>query len=169
MGNESKYDLAAPTFTGITIPATYTDADAISNALGAATVNTNCVDFVGTYSPVGIYTTEKTNLYLGPANTLYHPTDEGFKVNTFRAYFKLKNGLTAGNPASPNQNIPVRAFTLNFGNGDTSGIVDVEAKASLFTLHSSFSEWYTLDGRRLNGKPSQSGVYVNGDRKVVIK
>lgn len=29
--------------------------------------------------------------------------------------------------------------------------------------------WYTLDGRKLNGKPTQKGIYVNGDRKVVIK
>ena len=29
--------------------------------------------------------------------------------------------------------------------------------------------WYSLDGRRLDGKPAQSGIYVNGERKVVIK
>ena len=29
--------------------------------------------------------------------------------------------------------------------------------------------WYTLDGRKLNGKPTQKGIYVNGGRKVVIK
>ena len=29
--------------------------------------------------------------------------------------------------------------------------------------------WYTLDGRRLNGRPTQRGVYVNNRKKVVIK
>ena len=29
--------------------------------------------------------------------------------------------------------------------------------------------WYTLDGRRFDGKPAQSGIYVNGGRKVMIK
>ena len=29
--------------------------------------------------------------------------------------------------------------------------------------------WYTFDGRRLDGKPAQSGIYVNGGRKVMIK
>jgi hypothetical protein len=29
--------------------------------------------------------------------------------------------------------------------------------------------WYSLDGRRLDGKPAQSGIYVNGERKIVIK
>ena len=29
--------------------------------------------------------------------------------------------------------------------------------------------WFTLDGRRLDGKPAQSGIYIHGGRKVVIK
>ena len=29
--------------------------------------------------------------------------------------------------------------------------------------------WYTIDGRKLNGKPTQKGIYVNGGRKVVVK
>jgi len=29
--------------------------------------------------------------------------------------------------------------------------------------------WYTLDGRRLAGKPSKKGVYVNNGQKVIIK
>ena len=31
------------------------------------------------------------------------------------------------------------------------------------------AEWYTLDGRLLNGKPSQRGIYLNRGRKVIIK
>jgi hypothetical protein len=29
--------------------------------------------------------------------------------------------------------------------------------------------WYTLDGRRLTGKPTAKGLYINNGRKVVIK
>jgi hypothetical protein len=29
--------------------------------------------------------------------------------------------------------------------------------------------WYTLDGRRLSGKPTQKGIYINNSKKVVIK
>ena len=29
--------------------------------------------------------------------------------------------------------------------------------------------WYTLDGRRLQGKPTQKGLYIHGGPKVVIK
>ena len=129
-----------------------------------ANVSTDYVDFMGCYSPVGIYTAEKTNLYLGADNTLYYPTDDGFKVNACRGYFQLKLGDSADPSAG------VRAFVLNFGDdSNATGIVSAEANSSLFTLHSSLSEWYSLDGRRLNGKPTRAGVYINKGKKVVIK
>ena len=31
------------------------------------------------------------------------------------------------------------------------------------------NDWFSLDGTRLSGKPSQPGIYVNGKKKVVIK
>jgi hypothetical protein len=30
-------------------------------------------------------------------------------------------------------------------------------------------KWYTLDGRLLEGQPTKKGMYINGNRKVVIK
>ena len=29
--------------------------------------------------------------------------------------------------------------------------------------------WYTLDGRRINGKPSEKGIYINNGKKIAIK
>ena len=134
-----------------------------------ANVSTDYVDFVGTYSPVNIYTDEKTNLYLGADNTLYYPTETDFTVNAFRGYFQLKQGLTAGEPSNSNQP-SVCAFVLNFGDdSNATGIVSAEANSSLFTLHSSLSEWYTLDGSKLDGKPTQRGIYINNGKKTIIK
>jgi len=31
------------------------------------------------------------------------------------------------------------------------------------------AQWYTLDGRKLSGKPRQKGVYINNGKKVVMK
>ena len=36
-------------------------------------------------------------------------------------------------------------------------------------LTNSDDAWYSLDGRRLNGKPTKKGIYINGGRKVVVK
>ena len=150
-------DIVNPVFLGVTVSST---------AAASETEGSEWVDFVGTYKPATIYEsgTEKHNLYLGGGNTLYYPTAEGFQVNACRAYFVLKNGLTAGEPASPQQT-NVRAFTLNFGNEETA-IKSLSADAKDF---SDDGAWYTLDGRRLSGKPTKSGIYVNGGRKVVIK
>ena len=73
----------------------------------------------------------------------------------------------------------IRAFNLNFfdkqsgeaerGDDEATGIVSAEANSSLFTLHSSLSEWYTLDGRRLDKQPTASGVYIHQGKKVAIK
>ena len=163
-GHENDYDLAAPVFTGVTIPAAYTDADAISSALGAATITTSYADFVGTYSPVGIYTADRTKLYLSDANTLYCPTGESYKVNACRAYFLLKNGLTAGEPASPTQNAPVRSFVLNFGNGETTSVSE---ELRMKSEECNATECYDLQGRKVT-KP-QKGLYIVNGRKIVIK
>jgi hypothetical protein len=47
---------------------------------------------------------------------------------------------------------------------DATGIRSVSAESA-----TKADGWYTLDGRKLAGKPTVSGVYVNNGRKVVIK
>ena len=149
----------------------WTSGDNISNPVfnGVTVVNENpanqkvvsqdgYVQFIGTYSPVGIYTDDKTNLYLGADNTLYYPTASGFKVNAFRAYFQLLNGLTAGDPGNG-----VRAINLNFGEGSEETIISPAKIAERADV------WYTIDGVKLNGKPNVKGLYINNGRKVVIK
>ena len=148
-------DIENPVFTGVTI----------SNV--TANAETDYLDFVGTYSPVSIYTDEKTNLYLGADNTLYYPTATDFQVNACRGYFRLKLGDNE-----------VKAFNLNFGDGETTGIEKID---NLTIDNSQFEAgaWFTLDGRKLDGrsaegrlqgkKPTRAGVYINNGKKVVIK
>ena len=157
--NPDAYDLKNPVFTGVTVTND-------NPAECATTSDDTYVTFVGTYGPAAIYTDPAVNLYLGAANKLYWPTATDFELKPFRAYFQLNNGLTAGTPSSPKA---VRAFSLNFGDDEATGIVSAEANSSLFTLHSSLSEWYTLDGRKLQAQPTKSGLYIHGGRKVVIK
>ena len=147
-------DIENPVFNGVTI----------SNA--AANIETDYIDFVGTYSPVNIYTDEKTNLYLGADNKLYYPTATDFTVNACRGYFQLKQGLTAGEPSDSNQ-ASVRAFKLNFGgDDDATGIISVHDSG--FMVNGS-DVWYTIDGRKLDGKPTQRGIYINNGKKTIIK
>ena len=146
-------NITNPVFMGVTV----------SNATNDATVE-GVLTFTGTYAPVTIPATgDNTKLYLGAANKLYYPS-KTMTIGTHRAYFQLADGITAGNPASL-----VRAFALNFGDDESTGITEAEANSSLFTLHSSLQDWYTLDGRRLDGQPTAKGLYIHGGKKVIVK
>ena len=73
---------------------------------------------------------------------------------------------------------PFEAFTVHHGNGpapqfisvsamngDVTGIEDVRCKMS----DGRGDNWYDLNGRRLQQKPAQKGVYLNNGRKVVVR
>ena len=143
-------NLSNPVFMNVTV------SNSTSN------IGTTNVSFVGSFSPVTLEADDKTKLYLGTSNTLYYPSKEKI-IKSCRAYFELID-ITAGDKVNE-----ARAFVLNFGNGETSGIVDAEANSSLFTLHFSLSEWYTLDGRRMKEKPTERGIYIHNGKKEVIK
>lgn len=69
----------------------------------------NWVDFVDNFDPVIMDAGDNaTMLYLGSMNRLYYPTTT-MTIGPCRAYFRLKDGLTAGNPSGSNS---VRAFLL---------------------------------------------------------
>ena len=53
---------------------------------------------------------------------------------------------------------------LTIGSDDTTAISHLSSRTSHLT-----ESWYGLDGRRLNGKPTAKGVYVNGGKKYIIK
>ena len=60
------------------------------------------------------------------------------------------------------QSITVRLVSRN-------GDVEAIGTLNMDTGEMSFEGWYTLDGVRLDGKPSTKGIYINNGRKVVIK
>jgi hypothetical protein len=55
---------------------------------------------------------------------------------------------------------------LNFGDDASSISEKVIVNIGDFATA---SDWYTLDGRKLHGKPSVRGLYINNGKKVVIK
>ena len=113
------------------------------------------ITFQGIYSPLSIEAEDKTMLYLGADNTLYYPND-AMTIGAFRAYFQL-NDITAGTLA----NGDIKSFVLNFGDEET-GITNTNQTNQA-------DAWYTIDGRRLDKKPAQRGLYINNGKKLVIK
>ncbi|MCR5068610.1 MAG: hypothetical protein K6A78_02200 [Prevotella sp.] len=143
-----------PVFTGKAIsptePTTVTSQDGM-------------VSFIGTYGTVSLAANDKSNIYFGSANKLFWP-DQNVTVGAFRAYFKI-NETAAVNAKG------ITGFVIDFGENDeeATGINEAAADSSLFTPHSSLSEWYTVDGIRLNGKPSKKGMYIHNGKKVVVE
>ena len=123
----------------------------------AAVIETECVDFVGLYSTFDIPKKDRTLLFMGGDSKLYYPSG-AMKIGAFRGYFRLKNGLTAGDLA----NNGAKEIVLNFGGGDATGV-------SLIDAGSANDSWYTIDGRKLNSKPTAKGVYIKNGKKIAIK
>ena len=135
-----------PIFTGVTV------------STATAPFVTASVDFIGTTSPVTLTGGDRTKLYLGAANTLYYPSAD-VTINSCRAYFELKGGISAGD--LPNN---IQAFVLNFG-GEETDIITIENER----VKSENESWFSIDGRKLTGKPSAKGIYINNGKKVIIK
>ena len=92
-----------------------------------------------------------------PENPIY-PT-----LGACRAYFHIGQGEGGIGTSS------VRSYVLNFGDDDSATGIIAIGDSQLSTLNSQLSGWYTLDGRKLNSKPTAKGVYVKNGKKIVIK
>ena len=47
------------------------------------------------------------------------------------------------------------------------GISSIDNSQS--AIGSEAGAWYTIDGRKLSGKPAQKGIYIVNGRKVAVK
>ena len=151
-----KWDAAAenivsPVFSGVTI-------DATDRSYDNGVSGDDRVRFLGTYKSTTFDGEDKSILFMGGSNTLYYPLD-GASIGAQRAYFLIgEDGVQARQ---------LTAFRINFGEDETTGIISMDN--GQLRVDDPEDVWYTLDGRRLNGKPSRAGVYINKGIKVVIK
>ena len=73
--------------------------------------------------------------------------------------------------------LPFQAFTYHEGNQNPSRFISLdelmEGITGIETIEqpqwSGAEQWWSIDGRKLNGKPSQKGVYIRNGKKVVVK
>ena len=151
-------NIVSPVFSGVTI-----DADADGNydtetASPAVTTNER-VRFLGTYKSTAFDAEDKSILLMGGNNTLYYPKS-GAGIGAQRAYFKIGDdgALLARR---------LTAFNIDFGDDEATGIISIEN--GKLKIENDADAWYSLDGRKLDGKPTQRGIYINNGKKVAIK
>ena len=152
-----------------TIPAT----------ISAAETTSGDWKFVGTYetqewttAPTGIYGFSAQATTGGISQGEFVKVGAYVKVKPMRAYLKYKDGGEnyAGAPTMAPRHaaevLPERiSVRLIDAEGNVTGIGTLETRTGEVTLDG----WYTLDGTRLSGQPTQKGIYVNNGKKVVIK
>jgi len=107
------------------------------------------VSFVPILAPTAMTAGDKTKLFVTGGNKLTHPSTSG-NINGFRAYFQLLDANA-------------HSFVLDLGDGETTSLTPVPSPRG------EGSEYYSLDGRKLQGTPTAKGVYIVNGTKVVIK
>ena len=144
---ESGSGIVNPQFANVTL---YSSLNNLSYSDAASGYG---ITFKGTYAKQEFTADNPSVLFVGADNKLYYPL-AGAKVGAFRGYFELE-GFTMDEGSG------VKIFT-NLDDEDATGIANVEKIEEN-------TDWYDLSGRKLAGKPSVKGIYVNGGRKVTVK
>ena len=142
LNGEDPVDLAADgkEFEGVT-----------QNYTAHPTTFSGVVSFVPVINPTAMTADDKTVLFVTGGNKLTYPTADG-NINGFRAYFQLDGSISSA-----------RSFVLDFGDGETTGLTPVPSPRG------EGSEYYSLDGRKLQGTPTAKGVYIVNGKKTIIK
>ena len=147
--DDEAHNLVNPVFSGVTIDNTTRNC-----VFGSGATQ---VGFIGTYSNQTFDAEDKNILFMGGSNTLYYP-QSGASIGAQRAYFKIGSG-DAEAPAF------IASFNIDFGDDVTTSVTTPLALGR----GAGGEAWYTLDGRKLDGKPTQRGIYINNGKKTIIK
>ena len=119
--------------------------------------------------------TESANSYEGNLleciiESRHLPYNEGYYVLKDGKFHPIKDNdakIPAGRAVVhvPANAPAFQAPMLSIVDGETTSLVSMHNSQCI--MHN--DGWYTLDGRKLDGKPTQKGIYINGGRKVVVK
>ena len=141
---ESGTDIVEPVFTDVTITST------APTAVVSATSGLEEVTMTGNYSPVSVAANDQSIMFMGGDNTLYYTTTDR-TLRCFRAHFGIES-----------QN-KVHSFVMNFSDDVATGVSLVQSQEP------ADDSYYDLQGRKLSGKPTKAGIYINQGRKISVK
>ena len=84
-------------------------------------------------------------------------------------FYRATSGVLGANRcylAEPNAATSRGLSVISIGNGDGTTGINTPPNDDGEDMS---GNWYTLDGRKLQGKPTQKGVYISNGKKMVIK
>ncbi len=96
----------------------------------------------------------------------------GAKIRPMRCYLLWSdtpsNARALNRGAAAEEELPQRITVRLVGSdGETTAIGTLDTRTGEFDFDP--DGWYDMNGRRLSGKPSQKGVYINNGKKVIVK
>ena len=93
----------------------------------------------------------------------------GASIAPFRAFLQFDPGITYTSRlrgAAENNELPSSMTVCLVGaNGQTTAIGSMDTKTGEVSFDS--DTWYSLDGRKLSGKPSTKGIYIHNGKMVI--
>ena len=171
---DGTYDIVSPVFYDVVI-----DAAAKHDYDNEASGN-NRVRFIGTYNAMTFTADNQYNILLIEGDTSNNTqmardtnssirriagdttlryVGDGSSISASQAYFKIGDDDTI-------PTIQLTGFNIYFG--ETDGINAISSDTSAKDRDKG-NNWYSIDGRKLQGKPNVKGVYINNGNKTVIK
>ena len=115
------------------------------------------VSVLGTFTGTYVAETTVPNKSLFLSNNKFWYSKGLTKMMAYRAYFTFNDVLADVDGASARIAIAI----------DDETITSIDH--SSLTIDHSAGAWYTLDGRKMNKKPTAKGLYMNGNKKVLVK
>ena len=149
-------NIVNPVFTNVIIKNSAEDI-----ARKTASMDGGKVKFIGYYDAFPI-TSANTDIYYISTGNQLQSTGTDRTLNACRAYFQFNDGNNA------------REIVMRFAEDETTGIqpptISPEGeRAEAFPREGLDGVWYTVDGRKLSGKPTRKGLYIFNGKKTVIK
>lgn len=130
----------------------FSDVDVADEAPTEVTSYDGNVKFVGQYSPFDIDADNINSiLYIASGNKIGY-SSKARTLKNFRAHFWVK----------PQESASAKII-IDWGDGKTTAIEEVDSEQL------AVDGWYTLTGVKLQGKPTEKGVYINNGKKVAVK
>ncbi len=178
--------LFTPSATGSVV---FSGTYALPASITAGETTSGDWTYVGTYetirwteAPTGVYGFSAQDVSeQGISKGEFVKVGEYVRIKPMRCYLKYKNGgedFARARSAAPGEQLPETIKVRLIGaDGEVTSIGSLQMTTGEATFDN--DSWYTLDGRRIEGKPSTNGIYVrstsgrfqgkNKGKMVIIK
>ena len=141
----------------------------------ASTVDQMNMEIVGYWGIAGPWSTQyngekvtiiSSNIIISATESAICDLSGGIVLNgcliTYPSNATIKDyGVYSGNNLAKN-------VTITAGSGIATG-VELQDKGQRSKVKGQSEEWYTIDGRKLSGKPAKEGIYIHNGQKQIIK